>query len=701
MHTPFVRYRIVIPALAAIALAFQSAAFAQAGNPYSDKEAWLKAVPKKYQKRAEYEFVQADPALPNVLLIGDSISMRYTTGVQKELKGEANVFRAPDNCRSTRQTLSEIETYLGDVKWDVIHFNWGIHDLTHLGPDGKAAPPPAGSHQVPLKTYRANAGELVARLKQTGARLVWAATTPVGSKAEKLGFRRDRDVVAYNNTALKAVQSRRIAINDLYALVKPRVEALFPDGVHPNSNGSRILAKAVASTIRAQLSEAQGAREAGRVLISNIGSERATQGNGNKIVTVGDKTHIVWQDSIEEGYFARVRTLNRKTGDWSEVITLGEGRDNHARPTITADSRGFLHVIIGGHHDGLQYRRSARANDASEWTPIEKFGRTTYPILICGPDDTLYITGRHDKGWAGMDFYAKPPAQPWESRGLLVKKHKRFKYYAAYHNAMAWGPGKKTLHMSVGFFLGDSPRKGENGRTPQGLYQAVGYMRSVDAGKTWTKADGTSITLPATTDTLDLIESGERARDTHDKPKPGIQHMGIAVDSQDRPYIVYVRHTPRPGGIEMVTPDDRGGWTKRPLRQAIDKHWPGMIAFDGRVSMNRDDVICLILVLAPLEHPNANWNPGIHGRPEFWLREEPNIQRLAWLESRDGGRTFTTLDVIPHKLDRGTLLPTLERPTGFHGPPTGELPALLYFEGLRRYRNPGELIQNEVFFVKP
>ena len=49
-------------------------------------------------------------------------------------------------------------------------------------------------------------------------------------------------------------------------------------------------------------------------LVSNIGSERATQGNGNKIVTFGDKTHIVWQDSIDEGYFARVRTLDRKTG---------------------------------------------------------------------------------------------------------------------------------------------------------------------------------------------------------------------------------------------------------------------------------------------------------------------------------------------------------------------------------------------------
>lgn len=686
--------------LVALALAPAFVVSADAGCPYADREAWLKAVPKKYQQRAEFAWFEADPALPNVLLIGDSISMRYTAGVRKELKGAANVFRAPDNCRSTRQTLEHIETYLGDVRWDVIHFNWGIHDLTHLSPEGKAAPPPEGSHQVPLKTYRVNLGKLITRLKATGAHLIRATTTPIGSKSEKVGFRRDRDVVAYNAAALEAVNSRRIAVNDLYSLIKPQADALLPDGVHPNAKGIRILARAVAKSVEDRLPDSGGAQA--RFLVSNIGSERATQGNGNKIVTFGDKTHIVWQDSIDEGYFARVRTLDRKTGEWSKVHTLGKGRDNHARPTITVDSKGHLHVIIGGHHDGLQYRRSVRPNDASEWTAVERFGRTTYPILICGPDDTLYVAGRHDKGWAGMDFYAKPPGAEWEHRGLLVRKQKRFKYYAAYHNAMAWGPGQRSLHMSVGFFLGDAKKKGEkSNRTPQGLYQAVGYMRSTDAGKTWTKADGTPIKLPATSDTLDLIDSGERARDAHDQPKPGIQHMGIAVDSQDRPYIVYVRHTPEPGGIQMVTPDRRGGWTRRPLREAIDKHWPGMIAFDGRVSMTRDDVICLILVLAPLEHPNANWNPGIHGRPEFWLRTEPNIQRLVWLESRDGGRTFAARDVIPYRPDRGTMLPTLERPTGFHGPPPGELPALLYFEGLRRYRKPGELIQNDVFYVQP
>ena len=110
-------------------------------------------------------------------------------------------------------------------------------------------------------------------------------------------------------------------------------------------------------------------------------------------------------------------------------------------------------------------------------------------------------------------------------------------------------------------------------------------------------------------------------------------------------------------------------------------------------------MICLVLTLAPLEHPQANWSPGIHGRPAFWLRDYPKSQQVVWLESGDGGQSYKSRDVIPPNPERGTLLPTLERPAGFNGPPQ-QLPPLLYFEGLSRYRKPDELIQNDVFFVR-
>jgi len=222
-------------------------------RPYRSKEDWQQVAPKRYQRRAEYAFVEADPALPNVLLIGDSISMGYTLGVRRALAGIANVYRAPDNCRSTRQTLAEIETYLGEVKWNVIHFNWGIHDLTHLNAAGKTAPPPDGKHQVGLEAYRANVEKLVARLKQADAKLVWAATTPIGNKYDAGGIRRDRDVVAYNAAATGVMKAEGVRINDLYALAKPNAEAWLGDGVHFKPAGNHQLAHAVADAIRAEL----------------------------------------------------------------------------------------------------------------------------------------------------------------------------------------------------------------------------------------------------------------------------------------------------------------------------------------------------------------------------------------------------------------------------------------------------------------
>jgi len=129
----------------------------------------------------------------------------------------------------------------------------------------------------------------------------------------------------------------------------------------------------------------------GDAQLSVIAGERASQGPGNKIVTSQGKTHFAWQDSYEQRYFARVRTLDHETGTWTPSVTLAEGVDEHSRPTLAIDSQGYLHTIMGGHNSPLQYRRSIRPHDSSEWTPTESFGKNTHPVLLCGPDDTLYL----------------------------------------------------------------------------------------------------------------------------------------------------------------------------------------------------------------------------------------------------------------------------------------------------------------------
>src|SRR5438093_8938340 len=93
--------------------------------------------------------IQDDPKLPRVLLIGDSISIGYTVPVRELLKGKANVHRPLTNCEATVRGLRDLDKWLGSGKWDVIHFNWGLHDLKYIGEKGLIADVDKGHQWVP------------------------------------------------------------------------------------------------------------------------------------------------------------------------------------------------------------------------------------------------------------------------------------------------------------------------------------------------------------------------------------------------------------------------------------------------------------------------------------------------------------------------------------------------------------------------
>ncbi len=175
-----------------------------------------------------------------MLLIGDSISIGYTPGVSKLLAGKADVQRIPGNGGPTTNGLKNLAEWLGGGRWDVIHFNWGLHDLK-LMDDGK--------HQVPVEEYEKNLAELVARLKATGARLIWCSTTPV--PAGKLNPpRRSEDVPRYNQAAARIMRENGIVIDDLYAFALPRLDQIQrPENVHFTDAGSEQLAEVVAAAI--------------------------------------------------------------------------------------------------------------------------------------------------------------------------------------------------------------------------------------------------------------------------------------------------------------------------------------------------------------------------------------------------------------------------------------------------------------------
>jgi acyl-CoA thioesterase-1 len=215
--------------------------------------------PKPKKRRAPSPAMQAvtdDPALPRVLLLGDSISIGYTVDVRQLLDGRANVHRALANCGPTTRGLESIDSWLGEQPWDVIHFNWGLHDLKYMGPGGENLADPSAAdsrQQVPPEEYEANLRRLVARLKKTGATLIWCSTTPVpeGAAGRVVG-----DSAEYNAIAARIMQEHGIAVDDLYAVAKPRLaEIQRPANVHFTPEGSAFLAEAVAKSIERALAE--------------------------------------------------------------------------------------------------------------------------------------------------------------------------------------------------------------------------------------------------------------------------------------------------------------------------------------------------------------------------------------------------------------------------------------------------------------
>lgn len=182
--------------------------------------------------------------LPRVLLIGDSISIGYTLPVRKALEGKANVHRILTNGGPTKSGTANLVKWLGKGKWDVIHFNFGLHDLRHME-DGK--------RQVEPADYEANLRSLVADLKKTGAKLIFGTTTPVpeGKLAPQRTF---GDVATYNDIALKVMKENGVAIDDLNAAVTPDIAKLQNKAdVHFNAEGYAVLGQAVVKSINAAL----------------------------------------------------------------------------------------------------------------------------------------------------------------------------------------------------------------------------------------------------------------------------------------------------------------------------------------------------------------------------------------------------------------------------------------------------------------
>jgi lysophospholipase L1-like esterase/pimeloyl-ACP methyl ester carboxylesterase len=210
--------------------------------------------------------------LPKVLSVGDSISGGYSKPLIKFLEGKAEVTKlgAVAGYRIQKETFwhsrgaakyldfgsakaciedfERFEKHLATTPYDVIHFNFGLNDIFR----GRN-----GAWHNPVDQYAKDLAKIVTLLKGSGAKVIWANTTPIPANAKN---NPEGDELIYNAAAKKVMKKHGIPINDLHSVVtrwdgyaewKKGNDVHFPGAVYSK------LAEQIAVRILAQLEAAK------------------------------------------------------------------------------------------------------------------------------------------------------------------------------------------------------------------------------------------------------------------------------------------------------------------------------------------------------------------------------------------------------------------------------------------------------------
>ncbi len=231
------------------------------------------------------------------------------------------------------------------------------------------------------------------------------------------------------------------------------------------------------------------------------------------VVSRGSQVHVVWGEATDPaisreeipGVPAYAITYDRDTQTLGEPVFLSFGpppNDGHNTPSITMDSQGYLHVVVGTHGAPFQYLRSQEPNaTAAGWTSATRTSeqnlRQTYVGLVCGADDTLHLVFRlwrsgdsHWDGalWAALAYQSKPPGGSWSDPQVLVAPPLS-EYSIYYHRLTCDREGRLFVSYdywsTLWFYRNDQRGRvaAGSGRPGRGWGRAV--LKSPDGGATW------------------------------------------------------------------------------------------------------------------------------------------------------------------------------------------------------------------------
>ena len=282
----------------------------------------------------------ADDSLPKVLIIGDSISLGYTPFVMQALEAKAFVEhnKDPDNAGDTGRGIENIDKWLGDTEWDVIHFNWGLWDICHRVEGKRNLEGPIAATP---EEYEEQLTKLVKRLKETGAALIWAPITYVQG-----GWGRVKgDEIKYNAIAEKIMKEHGVKINDIHALTATFPPELFKSkgNVHFSTEGY----KKIAEQVTARIEEALGKD-------TNMPAPIKLSALDSPIIILGDSMNAFRDPTAicHEGIFYVYSTLVRTEEDKNiysyTMVSTSRDLQNWSTPKIITPKGQHLNYSSPG-----------------------------------------------------------------------------------------------------------------------------------------------------------------------------------------------------------------------------------------------------------------------------------------------------------------------------------------------------------------
>jgi len=203
----------------------------------------LAQIPESISEEIEWTWdvrpPHPNPQLPNVLLLGDSISRNYFPQVTKDLIGVANVYlMASSTSVGDPRLPHQIMEFaaMEKVQFRVVHFNNGMHGWGYNEAQYKAAFPQF------LRTVRS--------LVEKDGGLIWVSTTPV--REDAIDGATNARVKKWNAIALELVSAAGVQLDDQHALMEQHRD-LYEDSVHFSPGGATLQGNQAASLIRSAL----------------------------------------------------------------------------------------------------------------------------------------------------------------------------------------------------------------------------------------------------------------------------------------------------------------------------------------------------------------------------------------------------------------------------------------------------------------